>query len=214
MGNNQKFSGERVHKFCVDRWEFYKKKDGAYLPSKHDKQVFDDASKEFNIPASACEYWFNKVDKPLAEKRVKEAIANGEFKKLCEEVIVGNGENPWGLQNILKGFYEIVSEMNIKGIKNAYITVSKNEKEYCESGHYLTEVGFSDVISIIQHENGDIGIVDDGNSGYVFELTNIKSIMRGITDTDNVMVIPKKMFRLLMKNGNIVTMYFDFKVEE
>lgn len=211
MGNNQKFSGERVHKFCVDRWEFYKKKDGTYLPSKHDKQVFDDASKEFNIPASACEYWFNKVDKPLTEKRVKEAIANGEFKKLCEEVIVGNGESPWGLQNILKGFYEIVSEMNIKEIKNAYITVSKNEKEYCESGHYLTEVGFSDVISIIQHENGDIGIVDDGNSGYVFELTNIKSIMRGITDTDNVMVIPKKMFRLLMKNGNIVTMYFDFK---
>ena len=34
--------------------------------------------------------------------------------------------------------------MNIKEIKNAYITVSKNEKEYCESGHYLTEVGFSE----------------------------------------------------------------------
>lgn len=211
---NQRFSAEKVHRFCVNRWDYYKNKDGAYLPSKHDKQVFEDASKEFNMPASACEYWFNKADKPLAEKRVKEAIANGEFKKLCEEVIVGNGESPWGLQNILKGFYEIVSEMNVKGIKNAYITVSKNENEYCESGHYLTEVGFSDVISIIQHENGDIGIVDDGNSGYVFELTNIKSIMRGITDTDNVMVIPKKMFRLLMKNGNIVSMYFDFKVEE
>lgn len=211
---NQRFSAEKVHRFCVNRWDYYKNKDGAYLPSKHDKQVFEDASKEFNMPASACEYWFNKADKPLAEKRVKEAITNGEFKKLCEEVIVGNGESPWGLQNILKGFYEIVSEMNVKGIKNAYITVSKNENEYCESGHYLTEVGFSDVISIIQHENGDIGIVDDGNSGYVFELTNIKSIMREITDTDNVMVIPKKMFRLLMKNGNIVTMYFDFKVEE
>lgn len=208
---NQKFSGEKVHKFCVDRWDFYKNRDGAYLPSKHDKQVFEDASKEFNLSASACEYWFNKVDKPLAEKRVKEAIDNGAFKKLCEEVVIGNGENPWGLQNILKGFYKIVSEMKTKGIKNAYITVAKNEKEYCESGRYLTEVGFSDVISIIQHENGDIGIVDDGNSGYVFELTNIKSVMREITDTDNVMVIPKKMFRLLMKNGNIVTMYFDFK---
>lgn len=212
--SNQKFSGERVHKFCVDRWEYYKNRDGAYLPSIHDKQVFEDVSKAFKIPMSACEYWFNKVDKPLAEKRVKEDIANGEFEKLCEELIVGNSESPWGLQNILKGFYEIVSEMNIKGIKNAYITVSKNEKEYCESGHYLTEIGFSDVISIIQHENGDIGIVDDGNSGYVFELTNIKSIMRGIADTDNVMVIPKKMFKLLMKNGNIVSMYFDFKVEE
>lgn len=211
---NQKFSGERLHKFCVSRCEYYKNKDGAYLPSKHDKQVFEDASKEFNMPVSACEYWFNKVDKPLAEQKVKEAIANGEFKKLCEEVIVGSGESPWGLQNTLKGFYEIVSEMNINGIKNAYITVSKNEKGYCESGRYLTEIGFSDVISIIQHENGDIGIVDDGNSGYVFELTNIKSIMRGITDTDNVMVIPKKMFRLLMRNGNIVSMYFDFKVEE
>lgn len=214
MRNNQKFSAEKIHKFCVNRWEYYKNKDGAYLPSKHDKQVFEDASKEFNLSTSACEYWFNKVDKPLAEKKVKEAIANGEFKKLCEEVIVGNGESPWGLQNILKGFYEIVSEMDIKGIKNAYITVAKNEKECCTSGHYLTEVGFSNVISIIQHENGDIGIVDDGNSGYVFELTNIKSIVQGITDSDNGMVIPKKMFRVLMKNGNIVTMYFDFKNED
>ncbi|MCI5586425.1 MAG: hypothetical protein MR384_00830 [Lachnospiraceae bacterium] len=206
-----KFSGEKIHKFCVDRWEFYKERDGAYLPSKHDKQVFEDASKEFNMPVSACEYWFNKVDKPLAEKKVSEAIANGEFKKLCEEVMIGNGESPWGLQDILGKFYSIISEMKERGIENAYITVSKNEKEYCESGHYLTEVGFSDVITIIQHENGDIGIVDDGNSGYVFELNNIKSIMREITDTDNVMVIPKKMFRLLMRNGNIVTMYFDFK---
>lgn len=210
MGN-QKFSAERVHKFCVNRWDYYKSKDGAYLPSKHDKQVFEDASKEFNLSPSACEYWFNKVDKPLAEKRVKEAIANGEFKKLCDEVIIGNGESPWGLQNILKGFYMIISEMNTKGIKNAYITVARSENECCTSGHYLTEVGFSDVISIIQHENGDIGIVDNGNSGYVFELTNIKSIMQGITDSDNGMVIPKKMFRVLMKNGNIVTMYFDYK---
>ena len=163
------------------------------------------------MPVSACEYWFNKVDKPLAEKKVSEAIANGEFKKLCEEVMIGNGESPWGLQDILGKFYSIISEMKERGIENAYITVSKNEEEYCESGHYLTEVGFSDVITIIQHENGDIGIVDDGNSGYVFELNNIKSIMREITDTDNVMVIPKKMFRLLMRNGNIVTVYFDFK---
>lgn len=213
MGNNQKFSAERVHKYCVDRWDFYKKTDGAYLPSKHDKQVFDDASKEFNLPASACEYWFNKVDKPLAEKRVKKAIANGEFEKLCDEIIVGNGESPWGLQNILKGFYNIVSEMNAKGIKNAYITVAKNETECCTSGHYLTEVGFNGCIDIIQHENGDIGIVDDGNSGYVFEICNIKSIMREIMDSDNGMVIPKKMFRVLMKNGNIVTMYFDFKLD-
>ena len=35
----KKFSGEKIHKFCIDRWEFYKKQDGAYLPSKHDKQV-------------------------------------------------------------------------------------------------------------------------------------------------------------------------------
>lgn len=208
------FSAKKIHGFCVDKWEFYKERDGAYLPSKHDKKVFEDASKEFNMPVSACEYWFNKIDKPLAEKKVSEAVANGEFKKLCEEVMIGNGENPWGLQDIFRKFYSNISVMKERGIKNAYITVFKNEKEYCESGHYLTEVGFSDVITIIYHENGDVGIVDDGNSGYVFELNNIKSIMREITDTDNIMVIPKKMFRLLMRNGNIVTMYFDFKREE
>ena len=54
--SNQKFSGERVHKFCVDRWEYYKNRDGAYLPSIHDKQVFEDVSKAFKIPMSACEY--------------------------------------------------------------------------------------------------------------------------------------------------------------
>lgn len=204
---------EKIHQFCIDRWDFYEKRDGAYLPSKHDKLVFQDASKAYNIPESECEYWFNEIDKPLADKKVKDAIAKGEFKKLCEEAFCGNGENPWGLEKILKRFYSIISEIKKNEIKNSYITVAKSENKYCTSGHYLTEVGFSDCIDIIQHENGDIGIVDDGNSGYIFEIDNIKSVIKGISDTDNPMVIPKKMFRLLMKNGNIVTMYFDFKRE-
>ena len=207
----RKFDAKKIYQFCKDRWDYYEQQDGAYLPSKHDKQVLEDASKAFNIPVSACEYWFKKVDKPLAEKKVQQGIARGEYRKLCEEVLVGNGESPWGIQKILEDFYRIIFEISTKGISRAYITVAKNAKEYCSSGHYLAEVGFTDVINVIQHENGDIGIVDDGNSGYVFELNKIKSVMCEIVDTDNVMVIPKKMFRLLMRNGNIVTMYFDFK---
>ena len=210
MANNR-FSAERVHRFCVNRWEFYKKQDGAYLPSKHDRQVFEDASKEFNLSASACEYWFNKVEKPLAEKKVREGIANGDFKKMCEEIMVGNGESPWGIEKILKDLYSIFTTINTFGLSRAYITVSKNDKEYCTSGHYLVEIGFSNDISISQRENGDIVLADDGNSGYVFEIGNIKSIICGICDSDNELVIAKNMFKLLMKNGNIVTMYFDFK---
>lgn len=206
----KKFSGEKVHKFCIDRWEFYKKQDGAYLPSKHDKQVFEDASKEFGISARSCEYWFNKIDKPLAEKMVKESIKNGSFKQLCNDVLVGNGENPWGLAGIIERFYAIFSEIHTKGLIRAYITVAKNEKEYCSSGHYLAEVGFSGNINITQYENGDIKIVDDGNSGYIFEIKNIKSVICGIADSDNELVIAKNMFKVLLKNGNIVTMYFDF----
>lgn len=206
-----KFDAKKIYQFCKDRWDYYEQQDGAYLPSKHDKQVLEDTSKEFNIPVSACEYWFKKVDKPLAEKKVQQGIARGEYRKLCEEVLVGNGESPWGIQKILEDFYRIISELNAKGVNRAYITVAKNDKECCTSGHYLTEVGFSDVIKIVQHENGDIGIVDDGNSGYVFEVNKIKSVMRRISDSDNDLVIARKMFRLLMRNGNIVTMYFDFK---
>lgn len=206
----KKFSGEKIHKFCIDRWEFYKKQDGAYLPSKHDKQVFEDASKEFGISARSCEYWFNKIDKPLAEKMVKESIKNGSFKQLCNDVLMGNGENPWGLAGIIDRFYAIFSEINTKGLTRAYITVAKNEKEYCSSDHYLTEVGFSININITQYENGDIKLVDDGDSGYIFEIKNIKSVICGIVDSDNELVIAKKMFKILMKNGNIVTMYFDY----
>lgn len=206
-----KFSGEKIHKFCVDRWEFYKERDGAYLPSKHDKQVFEDASKEFNLPVSACEYWFNKVDKPIADKMVNESRKNGKFKELCETVLAGNGESPWGIEKILEDFYSIISQIKARDVERAYITVAKNEKMYCSSGHYLTELGFSDNVSIMQYENGDIGFADDGNSGYIFEIGNIKSVMCGVVDSDNELVIAKKMFRLLMKNGNIVTVYFDLK---
>lgn len=48
-----------------------RKKDGAYLPSKHDKRVFEDASKEFGLPESQCEACFDMIDKPLAEHMVK-----------------------------------------------------------------------------------------------------------------------------------------------
>lgn len=206
-----KFSGEKIHKFCIDRWEFYKKQDGAYLPSKHDKQVFEDASNEFGVSAKCCEYWFNKIEKPLAEKMVKESIYNGNFMKLCEDVLVGNGESPWGLAAIIQQFYLIIFEIMTKGIKQARITVSKNANECCSSGHYLTEMGFSNSINIKQYENGNIGLADDDNNEYVFEVNNIKSVMCKIVDSDNMSVVLKKMFKLLMKNGNIVTMYFDFK---
>jgi len=206
-----KINAERVYKYCKNRWDFYKKRDGAYLPSKHDKQVFEDASKEFGISESECECCFDQIDKPIAEKMVKDAIENGEVEKLCDEVVAGNGENPWGRQEILKQFYAIASEINAKGIKGAYITVAKSNEKYCTSGKYLVEVGFSSVITITLYENGDVGLADDGNSGYVFEAGNIKSVICEIADSDNGLVIAKRMFRLLMKNGNIVTMYFDFK---
>ena len=45
----------------------------------------------------------------------------------------------------------------------------------------------------------------------VMYLRRIKSVMCRISDSDNDLVIARKMFRLLMRNGNIVTMYFDFK---
>lgn len=209
--SKKNISGEIIYKFCLKRWDYYRNKDGAYLPSIHDKQVFDDASKEFNLPASACEYWFNKTDKPLAEKKVKEAIANGEIEKLCDEVVAGNGENPWGRQNILKNFYKMISVLKQDGIKNVYITVDKDEKTYCTSDNHLIESGFLGEIVFSQYENGDIRMLDDANNGFIFEISSLQSIIKEITDTDNAMVIAKKMFKLLMKNGNIVTVYFDFK---
>lgn len=67
-------SAGQIYMYCKKRWEYYEKKDGAYLPSKHDKRVFEDASKEFGLPESQCEACFDMIDKPLAEHMVKEAI--------------------------------------------------------------------------------------------------------------------------------------------
>lgn len=203
--------GTKIYLFCKERWNFYEKQDGAYLPSRHDKKVFKDASKEFGISEKECERWFDFIDKLIAEKLVQEAIKDGKFVELCDEVLGGNGENPWGFQKILKQIHAIFSEIGTKGLKRAYITVAKSDKRYCSSGHYLTEFDFSDVINVMLYENGDVGLADDGNCGYVFEIGNIKSVIHGITESDNELVIAKKMFRLLMNNGNIVTMYFDFK---
>lgn len=213
MGNTEqeKTYGEKIYRFCKERWKVYEKQDGAYLPSKHDKKVFEDASKEFGISEKECEYWFDCVDKPIAEQLVQDAIKEGKYFELCEFALNGNGENPWGFRKILKQFYSIFSEIEKKGLQRAYLTVAKSKEKYCSSGHYLVEVGFSDVINVTRYQNGDIGLADNGNSGYVFEISNIKSVMQGITSSDNELVIAKKMFKILMNNGNIVTMYFDFR---
>lgn len=207
---SKNFSAENLHKYCISRWEYYKEKDGAYLPSKHDAAVFSDASEYFKLSESACEYWFNKVDKVEADKKVKGIKSQADFKALCDEIVKGNGENPWGTEETLKKFDAIVSEIKKCGISGAYVNVSMNENEYNSSGQYLFETGLYGCISITNYPNGNVGFIDDGNNAYTMERNKIASVMCGISETDDPLVKCKYMFRVLMKNGNIVSMYFDY----
>lgn len=104
----------------------------------------------------------------------------------------------------------IIGEIKNCGISGAYVNVSLNENEHNRSGQYLFETGLQDCITIINYPNGNVGFVDDANNAYTFERDKIASVMCGISDTDNPLVKYKYMFRVLMKNGNIVSMYFNY----
>ena len=200
----------QIYMYCKKRWGYYKKRDGAYLPSKHDKKVFEDASKEFDLPASQCEECFDMIDKPLAEHMVKEAIRNGKTLELCDEVLGDNGENPWGLKRILENFYFIISEINMDNLNQIYITVHKENVPNPPKEDLLLSLDLQKNISITETDNGDIVISDDNNT-FTFDVANIVSVMRGFPVPNGERAFINHAFQVLLSNGNIVSTYMIFE---
>lgn len=187
-----------------------RKKDGVYLPSKHDKKVFEDASKEFGLSVSQCEECFDMIDKPSAEHMVNEAIQKGKALELCDEVLGGNGENPWGLKRILENFYFIISEINMDNLKQIYITVYKENVPDPPEEDLLLSLELQKNISIIKRNNGDI-VISDANNNFTFDVKNIVSAMRGFPAPNGERAFINHAFQVLLLNGNIVSAYIIFE---
>jgi hypothetical protein len=203
-------SAGQIYMYCKKRWEYYEKKDGAYLPSKHDKRVFEDASKEFGLPESQCEACFDMIDKPLAEHMVKEAIRNGKSLELSDEVLGSNGENPWGLKRILENFYFIISEINVDNLNQIYITVHKENVHNPPKEDLLLSLDLQKNISIIKRDNGDI-VISDSNNNFTFDVANIVSVMRGFPAPNGERAFISHAFQVLLSNGSIVSVYIIFE---
>lgn len=84
-----------VHDFCDSRWEFHINRDGAYLPSKHDKLVLQEAASEFNMTPEEVEKAFQRVAKVKADAEVK-GMSKLEMVEMFRSIVEGNAETPWG----------------------------------------------------------------------------------------------------------------------
>lgn len=92
---------KEIHDFCEKRWEFYKEKDGAYFPSKHDTKVFDDVSEHYGLPCQLIEEIFNEVSKEKAEAMVK-GMNKKQMAQMFDQIVKGNAETPWGQAELKK----------------------------------------------------------------------------------------------------------------
>lgn len=202
---NKEIKNEDIYMFVRNRWDFYKERDGVYLPSKHDKQVYKDASKEFGIPDEECECRFNAVNKGIAEEKVKKAIASGKIEALFDEILVANGESPWGLKKIYQKFYSDMSELEKQNITKVYINIYEEEaSEATQKDNVLSMYLYGD-IHITKTESGDMKISGDEGE-FVFKVNKLKSVIKGLDDKEEI--FKSNYMRFLMKNGNVITMKF------
>ena len=86
---------EEIHDLCDSRWDYYKKQDGAYYPSKHDDKVFADVAEHFCITSNEAENYFNEIAKEKAEAQLK-GMSKAQMVKMFDEIVKGNAETPWG----------------------------------------------------------------------------------------------------------------------
>lgn len=96
-----KESKEELHKFCVNRWDYYKDADGGYYPSRHDEKVITEAAEQFAISYEDAEKLFNEIDKEKADNLVK-PMSKSEILKLFESILKNNAETPWGQAELNK----------------------------------------------------------------------------------------------------------------
>lgn len=200
---------EQIYMYCKNRWNYYENRDGVYLPSKHDKKVFEDASMKFGLTEIQCEEYFDMIDKPLAEQKVKDAVQSGKVLELCDEVISGNGENPWGIKRILGNFYSIISEINVDDLKYMYITVHKRNESNPSKEDCLLSLSLNKKISITKRDNGDIVISDSENS-FAFDVENLISVTKGLPTPKGKRAFANRSFLVLLSNGNIVSVFMTF----
>jgi hypothetical protein len=84
-----------IYNYCIKLWDKLKEEDGAYLPSKHDETVYNEASKHFNLSVEEINKIFSEVSRGIADKQFA-GMTWEQRKEEAKKIVENNAETPWG----------------------------------------------------------------------------------------------------------------------
>lgn len=136
------FRDREVFEFCERTFEELKKKDNGYYPHKHDKVVFERASKHFGISIDEVDRIYDSYTKVAAQieimkiKRLPKKKRKEAMMRKMQDIILNNKDLP---------FYKIEGE----------------PKEPIVPATDVIEEGYKELVSIIAHSGWTIPLTID-----------------------------------------------------
>lgn len=114
-----------IYEYCENLYDKYSKDDGGYYPSKHDKKVFEEASKHFDISLDKVKKIYNDMSKISANKWIKKKgkISKDDSLKYLSDIVKNNRDLPFYK---LEGPPKENIENGTKIINEEYLKISEH----------------------------------------------------------------------------------------
>lgn len=176
-------------------------------------EVIDDKTVRVDTPIKKqaplvrdLEFIFNKEEH--AKKSMKDWERAERKRKQAEKAPLKAEKKAKKHQLVVDNLHSAIKSMNEKGFCNCFVQITKG----CDiwGGCVLSEFGFEDKVSAIICENGDVVLIDEGDSKFTIEADKVSSV-RNIGFNKNDMVKPQSQFSYVTKDNNRVRVYFDYK---
>ena len=172
----------------------------------NDKVLVDTIIKNQSPIVRDLEFIFNKEEH--AKKSMKDWGRVERKRRREEKAPLKEAKKAEKQQIVIDKLYSIINTIKGNGIVGCFVQITKGTELWGKE--ILSELGFEDSVTVDILKNGNVEIIDCGQSLFVIDKETVTSV-REISTNNNNVIRCKNQFSYTNKENNRVRIYFDYQ---